>query len=223
MPKSRHRRRSFRLWRSGQPGLRMAQEVVDGLLEKNRENNELLPFIVDLKLKISREVRDNAAFELKERREALELSDLEAAHRNGTSLMLQVKAQIEQQLQRLVSLGELVEALSPGGRVPAGAPTGPAQDPPTADKAPDVLPESTGSSEMNDPGTDVETMAGGTGASEGTPEEVPSSVIETSGPEESTTGGSLGGQCWVETELPGSDQLARSNDPAHPPARGTDG
>ncbi len=110
--KSGYRARAFRLWRGGHKGLMRIQALVDDLIAKSEANTELVfSGLPDLKLRISREVRENAAFEVKVRRELLELEDIEIANKTDVRVLLKIKGRIETQLKTLLDLDELKSVL----------------------------------------------------------------------------------------------------------------
>lgn len=95
--------------------------------EKNQEL--IMSGLPDLKLRISREVRENAAFELKARRENIELSDLELAHQAGTTLLLDIRKQMADTVEDLIGLKDLRQALTQMSAAPL------TPDQPTGDTA----------------------------------------------------------------------------------------
>ncbi len=111
--KSGHRTKAFRLWRAGQTGLKTIQALVDKLIAEAPDQKELVfSGLPDLKIRISKEVRENYLAELRSRREELELQDLELSRKMDVGLLMAVKARIEGALKQLLDLEELKQALA---------------------------------------------------------------------------------------------------------------
>ena len=183
----------YRSWRSGIPGLARLQTRVDNLLAAlsgSEEAHLLVGGLADLKLKVNKEVRDNAAFEIRARREYLELFDLERASKSDITLIRQLSAQIEGKFQDLLKIDDMQRALAtptegPDDPEPATPEPGNPQ-PDQADVA-QIAPESMGSSQMNLDGTPMDPPLPGAGSSESIPEDDSSRERETSGPQTEAT------------------------------------
>lgn len=120
--KSGHRAKAYRLWRSGHEGLVTIQKLVDKAIEEAAESEPketCFSGLPDLKLRINRELRDNAAFELRHRRESLEMEDIELAHKTDLAYLKRLRERVEAQLTDLLALDDLQSVLGRGPKGPA--------------------------------------------------------------------------------------------------------
>ena len=125
--KTGHRAKAFRLWRSGHEGLVTIQRLVDRAIKDMEETLDpkevAFSGLPDLKLRVNRELRDNAAFELRHRRESLELEDVELAHKTDVTYLRKVRDRVEDQVRSLLELDDLRSVI--GGKSTRGAPAVP--------------------------------------------------------------------------------------------------
>ena len=102
--KSGHRTKSFRLWRAGHAALKLAQANVDKMLGVI-DPTDVVTYgaIVDLKIRVNREVRDDLRLECFMRREQIALDDLELAQKTDEDLLLRLRDRIDAQIKGLQS------------------------------------------------------------------------------------------------------------------------
>lgn len=111
--KTGYRPTSYRLFRTGEAGLKTILRIVDRAIEVAKDvqgeaaREVCLSGLPDLKMRLNRELRDNAAFEMKHRRESFEMEDLELASKRDIGYLRKVHERIEGQLRTLMQLDEL--------------------------------------------------------------------------------------------------------------------
>lgn len=76
--KARLRYPAGNIWRIGFKGLRKLQDKVDRLLETH-EDDELVTMLAEVKLRLNRELRENAVAEMRLRKEHFEVQDMSLA------------------------------------------------------------------------------------------------------------------------------------------------
>lgn len=126
--KTGYRPKSYRLWRAGDRGLARIQRIVDRAIEEAEaealksagDKSEAafadlravcLSGLPDLKLRLNRELRENAAHELRHRRETIEIEDIELARKADIGYLNSVRERIEAQVRQLLELDDLKSVL----------------------------------------------------------------------------------------------------------------
>lgn len=160
MPK--YRAKGYRLWRNGHAGLIRLQEIVDRLIDlgagsaasDDARRELMLSSLPDLKIRLNKELRDNAMAEQRHRREGFELDDIERARKNQVPLLLRLKRQVEEQAEQLIALADLHDAVSGSPIVQAEMAQVPPEAPEAIHGSPGLIEETTTPDHMPvDPGT----------------------------------------------------------------------
>lgn len=99
----------FRLWRRDQRGLSKVGAFVDRMIELAEANGDegqrdfVTSGLTDLKLRVSRELRENMKAEFHARREQVALDDMELAGTNDPELLHRLKLIVDGKLARVAA------------------------------------------------------------------------------------------------------------------------